>query len=60
MGVFSWLQEALEQHQQVGCEVTPEAEKFVAEYSDLVESSKRSLQARQEQERKERTSATKR
>lgn len=60
MGVFSWLQEALEQQQQDGCETTPAAEKFVQEYDDQVETSKRSLQERQEQERQERTSRSKR
>lgn len=60
MGVFGWLQEALEQHQQGGCETTPPAEKFVQEYDDQVETSKRSLQERQEQERQERTSGARR
>lgn len=59
MGVFSQLQEALEQHQQGGCKTTLEAEKFVNDYGDQVEASKRSLQERQEQERKERTSGAK-
>lgn len=57
MSAFSWLQKALEQHQQGDCKVTSEAEDFVNDYSKQVETAKRLLQERQEQERKERSSA---
>lgn len=53
MSIFSSLKQALEQHQQDGCKTTSEADKFVNEYDDRVETSKRSLKERQEQERQE-------
>jgi hypothetical protein len=60
MAVFSWLQETLEKHQQGDCETTPAAKKIVQAYDDQIENSKRLLRQRQEQERQERTSGTKR
>ena len=56
MGVFNQLQEALGQHQQGDCKITPEADKFVNDYSDRVEAAKKFLQECQEQERKEKKS----
>ena len=56
MSVFGSLKEALDQHQQDGCKTTSEAEKFVSEYGDQVETSKRSLQERQERERQQQSS----
>jgi hypothetical protein len=56
MSIFGWLQQSLEQHQQSGCETTPEAEKFVNKYSEQVEAAKQALKERQEQERQERSS----
>ncbi len=58
MAAFGWLKQALEQHQQDGCETSSEAEKFVDDYSRQVEDSKRSLKERQEKERKERSSGS--
>ena len=56
MGVFNQLQESLGQHQQCDCKITPEADKFVNDYSDRVEAAKKILEECQEQERKEKKS----
>jgi hypothetical protein len=56
MGAFSWLKKALEQHQESGCETTPEAESFVDEYSKQIEAAKRSLRERQKREQEEQSS----
>jgi len=57
MGVFGWLKNALEQHEQSDCETTPEAKRFVNDYDKQVETAKRSLQEHQEKERKERSAS---
>lgn len=57
MGAFSWLQNALEEHRQNGCETTPEAKSFVDEYSKQVEAEKHSMRERQEKERSSRSAA---
>lgn len=57
MGAFDWLRQALEQQQDEGCEATPEAQKFVNDYGNQVETAKRSLQEQQERARQERSAS---
>ncbi|MEO0827050.1 MAG: hypothetical protein AAFY20_24085 [Cyanobacteria bacterium J06639_14] len=54
MGASDQLQEDFDRQREQGCEPSPNAKKFVKDYSDRVEAEKQALKERQAQERRER------